>query len=151
MIICLTAGIAGGKVIIEIGLISVAQGMGIVDFYDSSIIYDFEKDIVSFCDIDLFRKAPTYNDIGEKYFGTSRLKAPEENILGSIIDEKTNLFTLAAIIFDIFSDVNNILEKRKKEEEKRKKNENKNKPQPQAQSATPANAAPTPDEGKGDE
>lgn len=35
------------------------------------------------------------------------MKAPEENILGAIIDEKTNEFTLGAIIFDMFSNVKN--------------------------------------------
>lgn len=78
-----------------------------VDFYDSSIIYDFENDNVTFCDIDLFRKMPTKNDIGKDYFGTKRLKAPEENELGAIIDEKTNEFTLGAIIFDMLSEVKN--------------------------------------------
>jgi serine/threonine-protein kinase len=78
-----------------------------VDFYDSSIIYDFKNDIVTFCDIDLFRKMPTKNDLGKDYFGTKRLKAPEENELGAIIDEKTNEFTLGAIIFDMLSEVKN--------------------------------------------
>ena len=79
-----------------------------VDFYDSSIIYDFENDNVTFCDIDLFRKSPSINEIGKKYFGTKRLKAPEENELGATIDELTSEFTLGAIIFDIFSDIKNI-------------------------------------------
>lgn len=78
-----------------------------VDFYDSSIIYDFENDNVTFCDIDLFRKIPTKNDLGKDYYGTKRLKAPEENELGAIIDEKTNEFTLGAIIFDMLSEVKN--------------------------------------------
>ncbi len=78
-----------------------------VDFYDSSIIYDFNSDNVTFCDIDLFRKMPTKNDLGIDYYGTRRLKAPEENELGAIIDEKTNEFTLGAIIFDMLSKVNN--------------------------------------------
>lgn len=82
-----------------------------VDFYDSSIIYDFEKDEVTFCDIDLFRKMPTSNDLGKDYFGTKRLKAPEENELGAIIDEQTSLFTLGAIIFDMFSKISNIEER----------------------------------------
>ena len=43
-----------------------------VDFYDSSIIYDFDNDEVTFCDIDLFRKMPTKNDLGKDYFGTNR-------------------------------------------------------------------------------
>jgi serine/threonine-protein kinase len=82
-----------------------------VDFYDSSIIYDFEKDDVTFCDIDLFRKMPTVNDLGTGYFGTKRLKAPEENEFGAEIDEQTSLFTLGAIIFDIFSNPSNIQER----------------------------------------
>lgn len=86
----------------------IENGYVAVDFYDSSIMYDFENDLVTFCDIDLFRKMPTINDIGEDYFGTKRLKAPEENELGAIIDELTSEFTLGAIIFDMFSDVKNI-------------------------------------------
>ncbi|MBP5485864.1 MAG: serine/threonine protein kinase [Alphaproteobacteria bacterium] len=84
-----------------------------VDFYDSSIIYDFENDEVTFCDIDLFRKMPTINDLGTGYFGTKRLKAPEENELGAVIDEQTSLFTLGAIIFDMFSDISNTEERYK--------------------------------------
>lgn len=82
-----------------------------VDFYDSSIIYNFNNDEVTFCDIDLFRSLPTINDLGEGYFGTKRLKAPEENELGATIDEQTSLFTLGAIIFDMFSETKNIDER----------------------------------------
>ncbi|MCI8547319.1 MAG: serine/threonine protein kinase [Bacilli bacterium] len=92
----------------------IENGYVAVDFYDSSIMYDFENDLVTFCDIDLFRKIPTMNDIGEAYFGTKRLKAPEENKLGSTIDELTSEFTLGAIIFDMFSDVKNIDERYEK-------------------------------------
>ena len=45
---------------------------------------------------------------GEEYFGAKRLKAPEENELGAVIDEQTLLFTLGAIIFDMFSKTSNI-------------------------------------------
>lgn len=86
---------------------TIDKGYLAVDFYDSSIIYNFDDESVSFCDIDLFRKAPTYNDIGVDYYGTKRLKAPEESILNASIDEKTNEFTLAAIIFDMFSNATN--------------------------------------------
>lgn len=92
----------------------IKSGYVAVDFYDSSIIYNFENDDVTFCDIDLFRKVPTINDLGEGYFGTKRLKAPEENILGAIIDEQTNVFTLGAIIFDMFSCVVNKKERYEK-------------------------------------
>lgn len=89
----------------------IKSGYVAVDFYDSSIIYDFKRDNVTFCDIDLFRRQPTINDLGKDYFGTKRLKAPEENELEMLIDELTNEFTLGAIIFDMFSNVKNIEER----------------------------------------
>lgn len=84
------------------------MGYVAVDFYDSSIIYNFMNDEVSFCDIDLFRKCPSINNLGVNYFGTKRLKAPEENELNAIIDEKTNCFTLGALILDMFSELTNL-------------------------------------------
>ena len=85
----------------------IGAGYVAVDFYDSSIIYNFKNNETTFCDIDLFRKLPSTNDLGKEYYGTKRLKAPEENELGATIDEKTNEFTLGAIIFDMFSNVTN--------------------------------------------
>ena len=80
------------------------QTMGYIaiDFYDGSIMYDFETDSTKICDIDFFRKKPTYNDMGKDFWGTKRLKAPEEYIYGAIIDEATNVFTLGALIFHFF-------------------------------------------------
>lgn len=78
------------------------KGYVAVDFYDGSIIYDFMTDRTTICDIDLFRKAPVVNDIGMEWYGTKRLKAPEEYIKGSAIDEQTNIFTVGALIFDFF-------------------------------------------------
>ncbi len=78
------------------------NGYVAVDFYDGSIMYDFARDITTICDIDFFRKKPTLNDIGEDYWGTKRLKAPEEYVYGAVIDETTNVFTLGALLFDCF-------------------------------------------------
>ena len=78
------------------------KGYVACDFYDGSLIYDFDRDKLTICDIDFFRKAPVVNSVGEDYWGTKRLKAPEEYIKGAVIDETTNVFTLGAIIFDIF-------------------------------------------------
>ncbi len=76
-----------------------------VDFYDSSILYDFDKDVVTLCDIDLFQKAPLLNEVGEDYWGTRRFKAPEEYLKGAMIDERTNVFTLAAMVFSFFTPI----------------------------------------------
>lgn len=78
------------------------RGYVAVDFYDGSIMYDFENDVTTICDIDLFKKAPVINDLGEDWFGTKRLKAPEEYKEESVIDERTNIFTLGALIFEFF-------------------------------------------------
>lgn len=78
------------------------NGYVAVDFYDGSIMYDFKKDTTTICDIDLFRKKPTFNNMGEDYWGTKRLKAPEEYIYNASIDESTNVYTLGAILFDCF-------------------------------------------------
>lgn len=78
------------------------KGYVAVDFYDGSLIYDFSTDVLTICDIDLFRKAPVINDKGEDWFGTKRLKAPEEYEKGSVIDEQTNIFTLGALLFEFF-------------------------------------------------
>lgn len=73
-----------------------------VDFYDGSMMYDFDTDTTTICDIDFFREKPTINDMGEDFWGTKRLKAPEEYILNETIDERTNEFTLGAMIFHFF-------------------------------------------------
>ncbi|MBD5549194.1 MAG: serine/threonine protein kinase [Lachnospiraceae bacterium] len=78
------------------------KGYVAVDFYDGSIMYDFLTDKTTICDIDFFKKAPVINNKGPEWFGTKRLKAPEEYIKGSAIDEQTNIFTLGALIFDFF-------------------------------------------------
>jgi len=78
------------------------KGYVAVDFYDGSIMYDFITDETTICDIDFFKKAPVINDKGVEWYGTKRLKAPEEYIEGSAIDEQTNIFTLGAMIFEFF-------------------------------------------------
>ena len=79
-----------------------AKGYRACDFYDGSLIYDFEHDRLTICDIDLFLPAPVINEMGEEYWGTKRLKAPEEYKKGALIDEATNVFTLGALFFDFF-------------------------------------------------
>lgn len=73
-----------------------------VDFYDGSIMYDFGTDTTTICDIDFFRKKPTFNDMGENFWGTKRLKAPEEYRYRAIIDEATNVYTLGALLFNSY-------------------------------------------------
>jgi serine/threonine-protein kinase len=74
-----------------------------VDFYDGSIMYDFETHKTTICDIDFFRKMPCINDMG-RMWGSSRFMSPEEYQLGAALDEVTNVFTLGATAFALFSD-----------------------------------------------
>ena len=55
-----------------------AKGYVAVDFYDGSILYDFSKDKTTICDIDFFRKAPSWNDIGKEFWELQDRK-PQKN------------------------------------------------------------------------
>lgn len=78
-----------------------AQGYVAVDFYDGSILYDFESGKTTICDIDFFRKQPCINDMG-RMWGSSRFQSPEEYELGAVIDEVTNVYTAGATAFALF-------------------------------------------------
>lgn len=78
-----------------------SRGYVAIDFYDGSIMYDFESGRTTVCDIDFFRRQPCTNDMG-RMWGSSRFQAPEEYQLGAAIDEITNVYTLGAAAFALF-------------------------------------------------
>lgn len=78
-----------------------SQGYVAIDFYDGSIIYDFESGRTTVCDIDFFRKQPCINDMG-RMWGSSLFQSPEEYELGAVIDEITNVYTVGATAFALF-------------------------------------------------
>ena len=80
------------------------KGYVAVDFYDGSIMYDFVTDTTYLCDIDFFREAPVINTMGADWYGTKRLKAPEEYLPGAKIDVQTTIFTLGALLFEFFGE-----------------------------------------------
>ena len=79
------------------------QGYVAIDFYDGSIMYDFNTGRTVICDIDLFEKMPYINNMG-RMWGSSRFMSPEEFALGAAIDEITNVYTLGATTFALFGD-----------------------------------------------
>ncbi len=87
-----------------------SQNYVAIDFYDGSILYDFENRKTTICDIDFFRKQPCRNDMG-RMWGSSRFQSPEEYKLGAAIDEVTNIYTLGATAFALFGDGNRTREK----------------------------------------
>lgn len=76
-----------------------------IDFYDGSIMYDFNRDKTTICDIDFYAKKPYINQMG-RLWGSSRFMSPEEFELGATIDEVTNVYLLGQTAFALFSDSN---------------------------------------------
>lgn len=80
-----------------------------VDFYDGSILYNFEHNQVKICDIDLYAKKPYINKL---CWGSKRFKAPEDFIQGEILDERTNVYNMGATAFSfIGGELDRTLEK----------------------------------------
>jgi len=77
------------------------QNFVAIDFYDGSIMYDFDNQKTIICDIDFFRKSPVVNNMG-RMWGSSVFMAPEEFELGASVDEITNVYTLGAMAFALF-------------------------------------------------
>lgn len=86
-----------------------ASGYMAIDFYDGSIMYDFEKQRTTICDIDFFREQPCVNDMG-RMWGSSRFQSPEEYQLGAPIDEVTNVYTAGAFAFALFANYSRDME-----------------------------------------
>jgi len=79
------------------------KGYVAIDFYDGSIMYDYEKRCVVIYDIELYEKAPVINRMGRMY-GSSRFMSPEEFSLGAELDEVTNVYAMGAAAFELFGD-----------------------------------------------
>lgn len=75
-----------------------SRGYLAVDFYDGSIMYDFESGRTTVCDVDFFVKKPYINSMG-RMWGSSKFMSPEEFQLGAVIDEVTNVYTAGAMAF----------------------------------------------------
>jgi serine/threonine-protein kinase len=74
-----------------------------VDFYDGCLIYEFASRRLGVVDLDMYREGPFRNEMG-RMFGSTRFMAPEEFERGAIIDEQTNVFTMARTALVFLSD-----------------------------------------------
>jgi len=86
--------------IYQFHLLVAAQGYVAIDFYDGSILYDFDAGRTTICDIDFYRPGPWLNGMG-RMWGSSRFMSPEEFTLGATIDEITNVYTMGATVFEL--------------------------------------------------
>lgn len=78
-------------------------GYAAVDFYDGTVMYDFEEHRTLLCDIDFYQKAPFVNEMG-RMWGSSRFMSPEEFTRGAVIDEITNVYVMGALAFALFAE-----------------------------------------------
>jgi len=81
------------ETIYDLHLVVAAAGFIAVDFYDGSIIYDFERGDTWLCDLDEYRPGPFVLD-ADRLPGSTQFMAPEEWRRGARIDQATNVFTL---------------------------------------------------------
>ncbi|NGP45923.1 serine/threonine protein kinase [Bacillaceae bacterium SIJ1] len=74
------------------------RGYVAVDFYDGSLLYDFQAKRLTICDIDLYETGPLINTMG-RMWGSSRFMAPEEFAKDAVLDRRTNVYRMGATAF----------------------------------------------------
>lgn len=85
------------EVIVDLHVQSSRKGWVACDFYDGSIIYDFERKEVHLIDLDHYHRGPFTNEMG-RMLGSTRFMAPEEFVRGAPIDETTTTFVLGRML-----------------------------------------------------
>lgn len=82
----------------------VAQcGYVAIDFNDNSALYNWDSGKVVICDIDFYAKQSYINGMG-RVLGDEKIMSPEEFRIGGLLDEVTNVYTMGATAFALFSD-----------------------------------------------
>lgn len=89
--------------IFDLHLMIADAGFIAVDFYDGSLIYDYDRRLLHVCDLDEYRSGP-FHVAGERLPGSTRFMAPEEFEPGGRIDQVTNVFTLGRAAFVLLGD-----------------------------------------------
>ncbi|MCL2708456.1 MAG: serine/threonine protein kinase, partial [Defluviitaleaceae bacterium] len=80
-----------------------SRGYVALDFYDGSILYDYANERVIICDVDLYQKAPFINADKLGIVGSARYVSPEECAKDEVLDEITNVYTMGATAFALFT------------------------------------------------
>ncbi len=80
-----------------------AAGWVASDFYDGSLLYDFNAGRLWAIDLDLYYDGPFVNEMG-RMFGSTRFMAPEEFERGARIDEQTMVFVMGRTALVFLSD-----------------------------------------------
>lgn len=80
------------------------------DFYDGSLIYDFERRVMHVVDLDSYVCGAFTNHMG-RMFGSTRFMAPEEFELGALIDERTTVFSMGRTLEQFLSTVDDAIDR----------------------------------------
>ncbi|MCL2815788.1 MAG: phosphotransferase [Oscillospiraceae bacterium] len=76
-----------------------------MDFNDYSVLYNFDTDEIKICDIDFYAKQTYINGFG-RALSDQMLMSPEEYRIGGLLDEITNVYTMGAAAFMLFTGYN---------------------------------------------
>jgi len=74
------------------------KGYQAVDFYDGSLLFNFERNELKICDIDFYVKKPYVNSM---CWGSKRFNAPEDFVKGMTLDARTNVYNMGATAFNL--------------------------------------------------
>jgi serine/threonine-protein kinase len=73
-----------------------------MDFNDYSTLYNFDTGEIKICDIDFYAKQSYINGMS-RALGDPVIMSPEEFRIGGLVDEVSNVYTMGATAFRIFS------------------------------------------------
>ncbi len=73
-----------------------------VDLYDGCFLYDFAAHRMQLIDLDEYRPGPFVLEL-DRLPGSLSYMAPEEFLRGSVIDERTNVYTLGRVMHHLLS------------------------------------------------
>jgi serine/threonine-protein kinase len=67
------------------------------DFYDGSLIYDFDSGRTNVIDLESYHRGAFVNETG-RLTGSTRFMAPEEHTRGALVDARTTVFNLGRML-----------------------------------------------------
>jgi serine/threonine-protein kinase len=89
--------------IMDLHTVLATAGYVAVDFYDGSLIYDFQASLVRVFDLDSYHLGPFVNRMG-RMFGSTRFMSPEEFTFGAEISERTTVHVLGRTVIELLTD-----------------------------------------------
>jgi len=92
--------LAAINTIFDLHVVLAEHGFIAVDFYDGCIMYDFKTDQTFVVDLDEYRPG-SFTLESDRLPGSRRYMAPEESVMGSQIDQVSNVFALGRMVVEL--------------------------------------------------